>query len=105
MNIVIGALQNKTFPGRLTMIAPKGKDTNGTINFPVEGDVNNPNNEYIRAGFSANGEIVLSSQKNALLLDESLVQYEKKQRKRQTFCRSETAGRKIQKSICKTGSK
>lgn len=78
MNIVIGALQNKTFPGKLTMIAPKGKDTNGTIKFPVEGDVNNPNNEYIRAGFSANGEIVLSSQKNALLLDESLIQYEKK---------------------------
>lgn len=78
MNIVIGALQNKTFPGKLTMIAPKGKDNNGTIKFPVEGDVFNLNNEYIRAGFSANGEIVMSSQKNALLLDESLVQYEKK---------------------------
>lgn len=78
MKIVIGALQNKTFPGTLTMIAPKGKDENGTIKFPVEGDVKNPNNEYIRAGFSANGEIVLKSEKNALLLDESLIQYEKK---------------------------
>lgn len=77
MKVVIGALQNKSFPGKLTMIAPKGKDTNGTIKFPVEGDVLNPTNEYIRAGFSANGEIVLSSQKNALLLEESLVQYEK----------------------------
>lgn len=77
MNIVIGALQNKTFPGKVTMIAPKGKDESGTIKFPIEGDVFNPSNEYIRAGFSANGEIVLSSQKNALLLDESLVQYEK----------------------------
>lgn len=78
MNIVIGALQNKKFPGKLTMIAPKGKDENGTIKFPVEGDVFNPNNEYIRAGFSANGEIVLSTQNNALLLEESLIQYEKK---------------------------
>ncbi|WP_312075733.1 efflux RND transporter periplasmic adaptor subunit [Chryseobacterium sp.] len=78
MNIIIGALQNKTFPGKLTMIAPKGKDENGTIKFPVEGDVQNPNNEYIRAGFSANGEIVLKSEKNALLLDESLIQYDKK---------------------------
>lgn len=77
MNVVIGALQNKKFPGKLTMIAPKGVDENGTIKFPVEGDVFNPNQEYIRAGFSANGEIVLSSQKNALLLDESLIQYEK----------------------------
>lgn len=78
MNIIIGALQNKSFSGKVTMIAPKGKDENGTIKFPIEGDVFNPNNEYIRAGFSANGEIVLSSQKNALLLDESLIQYDKK---------------------------
>lgn len=85
MNIVIGALQNKKFPGRLTMIAPKGVDQNGTIKFPVEGDVFNPTNEYIRAGFSANGEIVLSSQKNALLLDESLIQYEKVGGKDQPF--------------------
>lgn len=77
LNIIIGALQNKKFPGKLTMIAPKGVDENGTIKFPVEGDVFNPDNEYIRAGFSANGEIVLSSQKNALLLEESLIQYEK----------------------------
>lgn len=77
MNVVIGALQNKTFPGKVTMIAPKGTDENGTIKFPIEGDVFNPTNEYIRAGFSANGEIVLSSQKNALLVDESLIQYEK----------------------------
>ncbi|KFF24573.1 efflux RND transporter periplasmic adaptor subunit [Chryseobacterium vrystaatense] len=85
MKIVIGALQNKTFPGKLTMIAPKGKDNLGTIKFPVEGDVTNPNNEYIRAGFSANGEIVLKSEKNALLLDESLVQYEKKNGKDTPF--------------------
>ena len=77
MNIIIGALQNKSFPGRVTMIAPKGKEENGTIKFPIEGDVFNRTNEYIRAGFSANGEIILSSQKNALLLDESLIQYEK----------------------------
>lgn len=77
MNVVIGALQNKSFPGRVTMIAPKGKDVNGTIKFPIEGDVFNKTEEYIRAGFSANGEIILSSQKNALLLDESLIQYEK----------------------------
>ncbi len=77
MKVIIGALQNKKFPGKVTMIAPKGKDESGTIKFPIEGDVFNPNNEYIRAGFSANGEIVLSSQKNALLLDESLIQYEK----------------------------
>ncbi|WP_234108919.1 efflux RND transporter periplasmic adaptor subunit [Chryseobacterium sp. R2A-55] len=77
MNMIIGALQNKTFPGRVTMIAPKGKEESGTIKFPIEGDVFNKTDEYIRAGFSANGEIILSSQKNAMLLDESLIQYEK----------------------------
>lgn len=103
MNIVIGALQNKSFPGRLTMIAPKGKDTNGTIKFPVEGDVNNPNNEYIRAGFSANGEIVMSSQKNALLLDESLVQYEKSNGKDKSFVEVKQPDGKFKKVFVKLG--
>ncbi|SDQ73963.1 HlyD family secretion protein [Chryseobacterium soldanellicola] len=103
MKIVIGALQNKTFPGKLTMIAPKGKDNNGTIKFPVEGDVNNPNNEYIRAGFSANGEIVLNSQKNALLLDESLIQYEKKNGKDVPFVEVKQADGKFKKVYAKLG--
>ncbi|GEN76186.1 efflux RND transporter periplasmic adaptor subunit [Chryseobacterium hagamense] len=103
MNIVIGALQNKTFPGRLTMIAPKGKDNNGTIKFPVEGDVFNPNNEYIRAGFSANGEIVLNSQKNALLLDESLIQYEKKNGKDVPFVEVKQKDGRFKKAYVKLG--
>lgn len=103
MNIIIGALQNKTFPGKLTMIAPKGKDNNGTIKFPVEGDVNNPNNEYIRAGFSANGEIVLNSQKNALLLDESLIQYEKSNGKDKPFVEVKQSDGKFKKVYVKLG--
>lgn len=77
MKVIIGALQNKTFPGKLTLIAPKGTEESGTIKFAVEGHVYNKSGDYIRAGFSANGEILLSSQKNALLLDESLIQYGK----------------------------
>lgn len=103
MKIVIGALQNKTFPGKLTMIAPKGKDTNGTIKFPVEGDVKNPNNEYIRAGFSANGEIVLNSQKNALLLDESLIQYEKSNGKDKSFVEVKQPDGKFKKTFVTLG--
>lgn len=103
MNIIIGALQNKNFPGKLTMIAPKGKDENGTIKFPVEGDVQNPNNEYIRAGFSANGEIVLKSEKNALLLDESLVQYEKKNGKDVPFVEVKQKDGKFKKVFVKLG--
>ncbi len=103
MNIVIGALQNKKFPGRLTMIAPKGKDVSGTIKFPVEGEVFNPNNEYIRAGFSANGEIVLSSQKNALLLEESLIQYEKKNGKDTPFVEVKQPDGSFKKVFVKLG--
>ena len=103
MKIVIGALQNKSFPGTLTMIAPKGKDNSGTIKFPVEGDVKNPNNEYIRAGFSANGEIVMNSQKNALLIDESLVQYEKKNGTDIPFVEVKQANNKFKKVYLKLG--
>ncbi|WKS96025.1 efflux RND transporter periplasmic adaptor subunit [Riemerella columbina] len=103
MNIIIGALQNKKFPGRLTMIAPKGKEEGGTIKFPVEGDVFNPNNEYIRAGFSANGEVVLNTHKNALLLDESLVQYENKDGKDIPFVEVKQPNGKYKKVYVKLG--
>ena len=103
MNVVIGAMQNKSFPGRVTMIAPKGKDENGTIKFPVEADVFNPNNEYIRAGYSANGEIILSSQKNALLLDESLVQYDKVNGKDNAFVEVKQKDGKYKKVNVKLG--
>lgn len=77
MNIIIGALQNESFPGKLTMIAPKGKDENGSIKFPIEAEVYNPEGKLIRAGYSANGEIILTQHKGALLLEEGLIQYEK----------------------------
>ena len=103
MNVVIGALQNKTFPGRVTLIAPKGKDENGTIKFPIEGDVYNKTNEYIRAGFSANGEIILSSQKNALLLDEALIQYEKVGKEDKPFVEVKQKDGKFKKVYVKLG--
>lgn len=103
MNVIIGALQNKTFPGKVTMIAPKGKDENGTIKFPIEGDVFNDSDEYIRAGFSANGEIILSSQKNALLLDESLIQYEKVNGKDSPFVEVKQPDGKFKKVNVKLG--
>ena len=105
MNVVIGAMQNKSFPGRVTMIAPKGNDENGTIKFPVEADVFNPNNEYIRAGYSANGEIILSSQKNALLLDESLVQYDKVNGKDNAFVEVKQKDGKYKKVNVKLGAR
>ncbi len=103
MNIVIGALQNKSFPGRVTMIAPKGREEAGTIKFPIEGDVFNKTNEYIRAGFSANGEIILSSQKNALLLDESLIQYEKVNGRDNSFVEVKQPDGKFKKVKVKLG--
>lgn len=103
MNVLIGALQNKTFSGRVTMIAPKGKNENGTIKFPIEGDVFNKSGEYIRAGFSANGEIILSSQKNALLLDESLIQYEKVNGQDKSFVEVKQPEGKFKKVYVKLG--
>jgi HlyD family secretion protein len=102
MSVVIGALQNKSFPGKLTLIAPKGTEESGTIKFAVEGDVFNKTGEYIRAGFSANGEILLSSKKNALLLEESLIQYEKGNNK--AFVEVKQANGSFKKVYVKLGS-
>lgn len=103
MKIIIGALQNKSYNGSLTMIAPKGKDENGTIKFPLKANVFNPNGDYIRAGFSANGEIIMSSKKNALMLDESLVQYDKKDKTEKAFVEVKQKDGSFKKTDLKLG--
>lgn len=73
MKLTIGALQDKEFNATLEYIAPKGIETNGAILFEIKGDAQIPDSVMIRAGYSANAEIILQSAKNQLIVPESAV--------------------------------
>lgn len=76
ISLSVGAIENKTFDATLEYIAPKGVEENGAIQFLIKAKVMMDSTEFIRAGYSANADIVLESRKSVLSIKESLLQYE-----------------------------
>jgi HlyD family secretion protein len=77
VRIKIGALPDATVTGRLTRIAPKATEKEGTTLFDVEAAIENPGGVTLRAGYSANADVVIQEKSNVLLLPERLVTFEK----------------------------
>jgi len=74
----IGAIENAVFDAKLQYISPKGVKENGAIQFEIKADVVLNDSAFIRAGYSANADIVLKRVDNVLAIEESLLQFDKK---------------------------
>lgn len=73
--VVLGAINQKEFPAKLTFVAPKGVEENGAVQFTIKADVQVEQSTKIRAGYSANAEIDLESKDSILVVKESLLQF------------------------------
>ncbi len=76
LDIRIGALEGTRLHGVLEYIAPKGQETEGVIEFEIRAAVKPPEDITLRAGYSANADIVLERRTQVLAIDESLLQFE-----------------------------
>jgi HlyD family secretion protein len=77
LKIKVGAIEKDTFEGALEYIAPQGKEQDGAIQFEIKAAITQKTGIYIRAGYSANADIVLDEKKQVLAIREALVQYDK----------------------------
>lgn len=75
LKIKIGAL-DEPVEGRLEYIAPKGKTVDGAIQFEIKAAIARKPGPFIRAGYSANADIVIAERKQVLAMREALVQFE-----------------------------
>ena len=75
IKVILGAIQNKEFPAKLTFVAPKGVEENGAVQFTIKADVSIDSLTNIRAGYSANAEIDLEAKDSVLAIREALLQY------------------------------
>ena len=73
--IKIGALPEAQVEGQVYKIAPKSKTEEGATLFDVEIALRPVSGVTLRAGYSANAEIVVQSRENVLLLPERLVSF------------------------------
>ena len=78
LKIEIGAIEDKIYDAKLTLIAPKGIEVAGAIQFQIEGEVYLDDEYIIRAGYSANATIVTQTKENVLAIDEYLLQFDNK---------------------------
>ncbi|NMH87575.1 efflux RND transporter periplasmic adaptor subunit [Flavivirga algicola] len=77
IKVVLGAINDKEFPAKLTFVAPKGKEENGAVQFTIKANVAVDSTTNIRAGYSANAEIEIESKDSVLAIREALLQYNK----------------------------
>jgi HlyD family secretion protein len=76
LDIKIGAIEKDRFEGKLEYIAPQGKEIDGAIQFEIKAALVQRPGVFIRAGYSANADIVLDQKTHVLAIREALVQYD-----------------------------
>ncbi len=98
--LTIGAIDAESFKANLEYIAPKGVTENGAIQFLIRAAINKSNGgSFLRAGYSANADIILDKKDKVLAVPETVLQFEKEK----TFVEVQTTPDKFEKRFLKTG--
>jgi HlyD family secretion protein len=72
----IGALPGQEVTGRLSRIAPQAKEEEGARLFEVEIEIDPVNDLVLRAGYSANADLIITEKTEILLAPERLIHFE-----------------------------
>jgi HlyD family secretion protein len=98
--LTIGAIDSESFKANLEYIAPKGVTENGAIQFLIRAALNSKTTgSFLRAGYSANADIILDRKDKVLAVPETVLQFEKDK----TFIEVQTEGNTYEKRYLKTG--
>lgn len=95
----IGAMESEPFKAKLEYISPKGVDDQGTIKFEIKATVTLRDDRFLRAGYSANADIVLDKAEQVLAINERLLIFEGNM----IFVEVETAPQTFDKREIKVG--
>lgn len=76
VRITVGAIPDSDYPAVIEKIAPMATDDNGTNTFEVKAALKLDSEAKLRAGYSANANVILESAQNTLAVPESVVEYE-----------------------------
>jgi HlyD family secretion protein len=99
LDLKIGALQEEEITAKLEYISPKGVEEEGAIQFEIKAAVNLKQDVFLRAGYSANADIVLESRDSVLAVKESDVIFEDDQ----TFVEIEVGEQAFERKTIETG--
>jgi HlyD family secretion protein len=95
----VGAIEREKFDATLEYISPKGIEEEGAIQFEIRAKMKLKKSHFIRAGYSANADIVLERKDNVLAINESLLQFEEDK----VFVEVEIGSQQFQKRYVEVG--
>lgn len=70
LELTVGAIEEKKFAATLEYIAPKGTDVEGTVKFQIRAAITPTEDIFLRAGYSANADIILDRRDKVLAVKE-----------------------------------
>ncbi len=74
--VTIGAITTEKYDAVLEYISPKGVEQDGAIQFEIKAAMKLKPGSFIRAGYSANADIVLERRDSVLTIPESVLKFE-----------------------------
>jgi len=99
MELTVGAIESGKFEATLEFISPKGEDEEGTVKFEVRAAVKPTEEIFLRAGYSANADIILDRRQQVVSIKERDVLFESDS----TFVEIKTGERQFEKRQVKLG--
>ena len=100
LNLTVGALDTVGFNAKLEYISPKGVEDQGAIQFEIKAAVNLRSDNFLRAGYSANADIVLETRQGVLAVKESDLQFDKDEK---PYVELMVADQQFERRYVKTG--
>jgi len=97
--LTVGAIDDASFSAVLEHISPKGIEENGAIQFEIKANVQLKQDQFIRAGYSANAKVVLDRTDSVLAIPESILQFEGDS----SYVEVEVSPQQFEKRYIKTG--
>ena len=78
INVSMAAIPNKEFDAKLKFVAPKGTEEGGAVQFKIEAELALDDDTFVRAGYSANGALVVNSKTDIIVIPEAVLQFDRK---------------------------
>ena len=99
--VTMAAIPDKEFDANLKFVAPKGTEEGGAVQFKIEAELTLDDDTFVRAGYSANGALVVNSKTDIMVIPEAVLQFDR--RTQQAFVEIEISDQNFERRELETG--
>ena len=99
--VTMAAIPDKEFDANLKFVAPKGTEEGGAVQFKIEAELTLDDDTFVRAGYSANGALVVNSKTDIMVIPEAVLQFDR--RTQQPFVEIEISDQNFERRELETG--